>query len=414
MRGSRSRSGIPPSTGSTGAREPSTTGRITEIEDDDPRTRVEADRLPPIPVQPEVVGQSVPHRANEGQTSPTLSAVTEELDNLRQWLKEARDREELEELRQIRARYEAGDRTALQPTQGIERATAAPRFSSANLPKPEPPHTYSKKNRAQYNRWERDCEGFFLRSPDHFVTEAQRVEFGTRYISEPLKSLWRSYMESQTIQDPTFEPNWANVKQVMLDALGTPLERKQQAYEQLKRCHQSASQSPTDLLDYMRPLWEELGTTQSPDMQALEYFSALQEYIQKDLYLLPPDKRTTIAMIEEQANVIFRRRARTTPKAKEEKPKRQHQNNSGSEGDRKTPKTTQKAGELAPKTLKWPKRPETAGKSAAKGNITCYRCGKPGHYADRCRSPHPKNAEGSAGKDRNAEGSAGKVNGSKD
>lgn len=413
MRGSRSRSGIPPSTGSTEARELPTTGQITDIEDEDPLIGAEADRPPPIPVQAEIVGQSVPHRANEAQTSPPLSTVTEELENLRQWLKEARDREELEELRQIRARYEAGDCTALQPTQRIERIVAAPRFSSANLPRPEPPHTYTKKNRAQFNRWERDCEGFFFRSPDHFVTEAQKVEFGTRYISEPLKSLWRSHIESYMLQDPTFEPTWANVKQVMLDALGTPLERKQQAYEQLKRCHQGTTQSPTDLLDYMRPLWEELGTTQSPDMQALEYLSALQDYIQKDLYLLPPDRRTTISMIEEQANVIFRRRTRATPKAKEEKPKRQHQNNSGSEGDRKTPKTTKKARE-APKTSKWHKKPETAKKNANKDHITCFQCNKTGHYANECPDTHSKKAEGSARKDKNAGGSAGKVYGSKD
>lgn len=413
MRGSRSRSGIPPSTGSSEAREPLITERVTEMEDEDPPIGDGLDRTPPTPVQPEVVGQSVPHRANEAQTSPTLPTVTEELENLRQWLKEARNREELEELRQIRSRYEAGDRKAIHPTLGNGKTFTGPRTSSANLPKPEPPHTYSKKNRAQYNRWERDCESFFLRSPDHFATEAQRVEFGTRYISEPLKSLWRSHIESQTIQDPTFEPSWATVKTVMLDALGTPLERKQQAYEQLKRCHQNASQSPTDLLDYMRPLWEELGTTQSPDMQALEYMSALQDYIQKDLYLLPPDRRTTISMIEEQANVIFRRRTRTAPKSKEEKPKRQHQNNSGSEGDRKTPKTTKQARE-APKTSKWHNRPETAKHDASKAHITCYRCDKTGHYADGCPELQPKNAGGSARKDQNAEGSAGKVNGSKD
>ena len=61
----------------------------------------------------------------------------------------------------------------------------------------------------------------------------------------------------------------------MLNALGTPSERKQQAYETLKRTHQKPGQSPTDLLDYLRPLWEELGTSQTTELQVLEYISTL-------------------------------------------------------------------------------------------------------------------------------------------
>jgi hypothetical protein len=118
-------------------------------------------------------------------------------------------------------------------------------------------------------------------------------------------------------------------------------------------------------------------------------------------------------MIEEQANVIFRRRTRTASGSKEEKPKRQYQNNSGSEGDRKPPKTAKPAGE-APKTSRWHKKPGMARNDANKAHITCYRCNNTGHYADKCPEAQPEDAGGSARKDRTGKGPAGKVNGSKD
>ena len=92
----------------------------------------------------------------------------------------------------------------------------------------------------------------------------------------------------------------------MLNALGSPQERKQVAYDCLKRAQQRPSQNPTDLLDYMRPLWEELGSSRTPEVQVLEYTAALREDIKKSLLLLPIDRRSTLPQVEEHANLIFR------------------------------------------------------------------------------------------------------------
>lgn len=61
----------------------------------------------------------------------------------------------------------------------------------------------------------------------------------------------------------------------MLNTLGTPAKRQQLAYKSLKRCKQRPSQSPFNLLDYMRPLWEELGDFYLEEMKVLEYTAAL-------------------------------------------------------------------------------------------------------------------------------------------
>ena len=135
-------------------------------------------------VNPPVVGQNVP----EAQT------VAQELEQMRSWLQQIRDQRELEKLREIRTRYEAGDLDAIkEPQTGAKTAVTAITASASSLPRPEPPTKYAKANRAEYNRWERDCEGFFLKSPAHFTLQQQRVDFGVTYISEPLKTLWQAH-----------------------------------------------------------------------------------------------------------------------------------------------------------------------------------------------------------------------------
>jgi hypothetical protein len=69
----------------------------------------------------------------------------------------------------------------------------------------------------------------------------------------------------------------------MLNSLGTPRERQRLAYKQLKSCRQHAGQSLTELLDYLRPLWEKLGPTVTPELQVIEDTLALCIEIQRDL-----------------------------------------------------------------------------------------------------------------------------------
>jgi hypothetical protein len=47
----------------------------------------------------------------------------------------------------------------------------------------------------------------------------------------------------------------------MLGSLGTLLERRQQAYKTLTKARMLSYRTLTDLLDFIRPYWEELGNT---------------------------------------------------------------------------------------------------------------------------------------------------------
>lgn len=328
-----------------------------------------------------------------GRDGPTQPTINEELREMREWLESTKAREELRVLREIRARYEAGDVTAVRALSNSQGGVAMPpAMPSAALPRPEPPQQFAKRNRAEYNRWERDCEGYFTRSSAHFLREQQKVDFGVMYISEPLKTLWNAHCVVEQTTFPAWVPTWAGLKAVMLNSLGTPQERRRQAYEQLKNCRQRAGQSPTELLDYLRPLWEELGSTITPELQVIEYTSALRSDIQRDLERLPVAMRCTIPLVEEQANIIFRR----TPQASQskshtgkQKPFRHRTHSDGSEGDKKPQK-----GPKRTKTGRFGAKDDKKGESnPSPATITCYNCGEPGHKSFECTKPRKQGSD---------------------
>jgi hypothetical protein len=318
------------------------------------------------------------------QEGPPRLTAAEELQLLRTWLKEAEEAEELRRLRDIRARYEAGDATALQKTPLVPPTpTTTATMPSASLPKPEPPTKFEKRDRAQYNRWVRDCEGYFERSHANFQFEKQKVDFGVMYVSNPLRTLWETNILVHTTATPGWVPTWMELKSVMLNSLGTPAERRKLAYDAIRKVRQDAGRSPTDLLDDMRPLWEELGPAVTPELQMLEYTSALRPDIQADLERLPLVMRSNLAMIEEQANIIYRRKNQNRESRDQPNKNKQQRPRAGSNGlggDAKPPKKAKKHGMVK----NGPKRGKTPHSDEPSEPIKCYNCGQPGHKRFEC------------------------------
>jgi hypothetical protein len=258
----------------------------------------------------------------------------------------------------------------------------------------------------EFNRWERDCEGYFLRSPINFQTERQKVDFGVMYVSDPLRTLWESNCIVNTVAAPGWVPTWHALKAVMLNSMGTPQKRKRQAYEKLKAARQQHGKSPTDLLDYMRPLWEEMGQSATPELQLLEYTSALRLDIQIELERLPFAMRSTIPIIKEQANIVYRRR--NPAREQKEKPTKTktHSRQKGSQSSEGETKTLKKAKKAKPRQSgpKGDKKPHSGTTSQ---QITCYKCGEPGHKSFECTNPEKPGSDPRATK-------PGKVKGQKD
>jgi len=355
--------------------------------------RLEEEESPVVgPIQPDT-GQ------NEADESDTDRQIRE----LELWEEKQRRQEKLKRLRDRRRRYEEGDHTAIQGDLITPPTTITPAIRpTALLPRPDPPEKYEKRDRAQYNRWERDCERYFDQTPQLFELNQQKIDFGERYVAEPLKSLWSAWKCNRntpavyamrlnftgTILPPAplGPPSWKEFKEVMLNALGSKMERRHVAHTALTRRRQKQEESPTELLDALRPLWEELQEEVSEGYKVLQYTSALRRDIQDDLSRAKDEDKGTLVQIEDLANRSWRRLGQNQQYRNIDNKKghtRDQSTTNDTSGDTKTPKKAKKG-----RRDRWgPNRTKPTKKDDAKTTflrLQCFRCGEVGHKANVC------------------------------
>ncbi|KAF1935220.1 hypothetical protein EJ02DRAFT_460569 [Clathrospora elynae] len=142
-----------------------------------------------------------PHGPGAGQEGPDNPKPDNELEELRGFFAAAKRQRELDRLKALRARFEAGNIAALLEADSEPRiATVVPSAPTMSLPRPEKPQQYTKRNQMECNRWMRNCEVYYNRSPGYFPVEALKIDFATSYISEPLKTLWEAHcIEAQVL-----------------------------------------------------------------------------------------------------------------------------------------------------------------------------------------------------------------------
>lgn len=318
-----------------------------------------------------------------------MTKTAQALQELKEWFKNEQEAQELARLRLLRRRYEQGDRDALAEATGapIIPVVARPTADRANLPRPEPPHRYEKKNRADYNQWLRDNEDYHTKNPTYFSEDKQKVSFALQYVTESLRTLWETWVSQEVILRPYWTPTWDDLKEKMLGALGSLEERRQFAYDSIKAAKQRSHQSPTDLLNYLRPLWVEIGEV-NPYRMVAEFTAALHEEVRRELRHLPPQNRQTLPQVEESTNRIYRELiAEGKLRKKSEKDSKRATTPPGSEKSQKGTKRARKDrhGKGSPKE-------SHDSKGGPRFVPTCYACNKEGHIVKFCRNAEKKAA----------------------
>lgn len=309
-----------------------------------------------------------------------------ELAREREWYKKTREELELKAIREAREAYEQGDDSALYRVIPADRMGPTTSFNMGTslLPRPESHSIYKAKNRTNYNDWLRDCEISFNKVPQAFQRESQKIDWGYGYIVSSLKTVWDTHRSAMSKElGIPYMPTWAAFKEKMLDQLGTLYERQIAANEAIKKASQKANQSPTDLLNELRPHWDELDQT-NPVTQVYDFYNALRGDLQKQLDLLPQEKRLNISALEEQANIIWRRsRNAHSGDAHEGNPRKrgrdEEKESRGSEGSGRRKKFRKDASDYKRKGHKGKK-----GESS-KEDIICWNCGSKEHKKPDCK-----------------------------
>jgi hypothetical protein len=315
--------------------------------------------------------------------------LQQELEQLRGWRKEQRERRELEELRAAKARASRGELTPPPPD---DRATTPMPLGSV-LPKPPEPEQYTAASRANFDRWVRDCEGFFAQGGlVAFPTEESKCTFGARYLDRDRKNTWESFLGEKRDGLPSSPPHWDTMKEQMLNCLGDPRTRKQEAYDRIKNATQGR-RTPTELVNYLRAYWNEVGEV-SEDRKLNEYISALnqdvKEYLQKSAIF---GTMKTVNEAEIHANNAYRilRRGRSGPGTNnKDQKKRDRSEETGDSGKgkgrgRKSRKTDKSSGQGEKKPGSGKPKPNKPDDAKFTGK--CFRCGKEGHKKQDCRVP---------------------------
>ena len=329
--------------------------------------------------------------------------IRQRLQELREWHQSALEEEELRQLLSIRQRVQQGDTSALYESIGGPKSPKQTLTGpDAGAPRPEKPTQFNNRDRAQYNRWERECEATFRGSPKNFSIDALKIDFGLRYISESLRSAWEAASHDNLRKNPAWRATWTEFKTVMLNALGPPEQRKLSAHKALKILKQDWSQDPNDLLSKLDTHWTELGDSYTEEQRKMDFIGAMVPTVQKELLLLEPSQRSTISEINARARLIWDRNRRDklpVPKADNKKSGQDKPAATPARGSSKTrkrpgePKGAQPGADDVSKTRNDDKRPK----------VTCHNCGKVGHTSAQCwnlKPETPKPDEAKTGKDK--------------
>jgi len=323
----------------------------------------------------------------ENQTPTVGQGEDQDLDRQlveeEQQTERARKRARIQSLRAERARLEAGGSST--PTSTTIEAPTRPgpipnMGYTVQLPKPEPPHRFTGRNRADWDHWVRDVERFLIGAPNSFPTEHSKVVFGAQYLGITQRDRWDRSEAALGLEEVT----WEALKENMLDSMGNAEERAEKAYERIKSAQQGRY-TPTELLQYLKSLWADADVRDEP-AQMRDFKAALAPNI-KSRVNLGAKRYDTLVGLEEAANEAHRWLKRYNPDGSERRERRL--------SPVRTPKHVIVKAESAVvrgdrPTLNargsWRRDQGNSQRPQAgqKRDITCYGCGKPGHKRPDC------------------------------
>jgi hypothetical protein len=264
--------------------------------------------------------------------------------------------------------------------------------------KPKEPSVYAAKNLREHNEWLLDVENVFTIMHYEYRHDAAKVAYAQQFLRGDHRATWNRHLETLD-EEPTFDEFCEH----LLDQLQNPVLRTYSTVRRFNAAQQRNDQSVTSFVTHLDTLEAQM-LPYTDDQRRMHLLTKLlpelqQAILQHSEVPTTRDGLITLAIRLEDVKKMGTQRdlaEKEKAKAAGSKPETGSRAESSPKGDTSASKnnsTSQRKGRgrgsgestSAPK----PANPD-ADKSEKKKDLsrmTCFNCGKKGHYANICTEP---------------------------